>query len=90
MLAPPGKAAVRQLAHQADTLLFGPDDVTEAQAVTFWEAVDTAVLQLKRSRPRWRRVAAAVNPVTLMPTRTTSGPRRPATLPALFRSNGTR
>lgn len=85
VLAVTGKATARQLAHQADTLLFGPEEVTEAQAAAFWDTVDTAVVELGRGRSRWRRVTAAVNPVTLIPARP-AGVRRPATLPALLRS----
>ncbi|WP_051209086.1 transglutaminase-like domain-containing protein [Propionicicella superfundia] len=46
------------LARLADTTVFGPEAVSEAQAVTYWAGVDRAAKGMTASVPRWRRPLA--------------------------------
>ncbi len=46
------------LARLADTTVFGPEEVTTAQATTYWSGVDRATKGMMASVPWWRRALA--------------------------------
>jgi hypothetical protein len=59
---------VRQLAHRADAAIYAPEDPSEEDASAYWASLGHSIAQLGQGRPRWRRMLASLNPVTLLPT----------------------
>jgi len=59
------RSAVRGLAHAADRAVFGPDE--PAEVGDFWRQVDAAIDTLHEGRRLRQRIAAVLNPVTLLP-----------------------
>ncbi|GIH09444.1 transglutaminase [Rhizocola hellebori] len=67
-LGPAHKRAIRELAHLADRCVFAPDQFEPPeQDQKFWSTMDDALRALSRETSFWQRLAARLNPTTLLP-----------------------
>ena len=59
------EAELTRLATVADRHVFGPSAPSDSEIDDYWADVDTALVRMRKSTPRWRRVVAWFSPASI-------------------------
>ena len=58
-----------ELAQRADLLVYAAREPSDEDVADYWRDIDTAIGAFRRRQPRWRRIVAPINPLSLLKRR---------------------